>query len=133
MAGDVGNTEIGPGFHHNGLWRHTAGPEYRDFSLLNRYRISEIGFSEVFYSNRQGITDMKGCAVHRGIARRDLNGLGHLVRGNGPHRNDQRPMKDSSGFAGNRADEHRDILIFFDMADRNICPKQGFFKRKTAT
>jgi len=39
-------------------------------------------------------------------------------------------MKDPGGFAGDRADEHRDILISSIMADRNISPKQGFSKEK---
>jgi hypothetical protein len=41
-------------------------------------------------------------------------------------------MKDSSRLARDMGDEHRDILILFDMADRDFGPEHGLFKRKTA-
>ena len=47
VAGRMGNAEIGPGLHDNGLGRHAAGPEDRDLLLSDSDRIAEIGSSKI--------------------------------------------------------------------------------------
>jgi hypothetical protein len=43
-----------------------------------------------------------------------------LIRRNRPHGNDQWTMKNSSRLARDIGDKHRDIFIFFDVANGNL-------------
>jgi hypothetical protein len=42
-------------------------------------------------------------------------------------------MKDSSRLAGDAGDIHRNVLILFDMADRDVGTEHCLLKRETAT
>ena len=47
MPGSMGNAKIGLRLHHNGLGRHTAGPEDWNLPSSDRHRVSKVRSLEI--------------------------------------------------------------------------------------
>ena len=105
--------------------RQAAGPEERCFAGLRRQRFAPVGAVEVGNAERGGARS----GQRRAVALRQAGGDGgdarRVRRGEGPHRDDQRPAKASSGDGRPIGAKQRSLNPEFDMAQANSRRRQG--------
>ena len=114
------DTKIRLGIHDHGLWRHTTRPEYRHLSFFDRYHIAKVGMVDIPDADCLRIADVHRCSMYLGHCTGNQHSLRNQFLRNGSHAHYHISMENSGTLAGNIGLVHRNIAVFFNLADRNI-------------
>lgn len=108
-AGCMGDREFGLGIHDDRLRGYAACPEHGNFAFADIDGIAELGMGYVAHADRGGVSDMHRRAVHFRDGAGNLDGLNHLIVGDGAHRRDHFAAHGTGRHAVDVGEVHRDV------------------------
>src|SRR5262249_53388615 len=100
VARRMGERQGGFRLHDHRLRRDPTGPKYWDLPWRYGDRIAEVRPLYVMNAESHRVAHMDRRTVDRGETTGNLHGAYDIVRGQRPHTDDHRAVKDASGFAG---------------------------------
>ena len=118
------------GRHQHGLGRNAACPEYGNLTVPNVDRVSEIGLSNVSYSDPFRHGQVNGSTMNIWEARCNLNRTNRLAGCHRSHGDNDWAVKHSRFLALNVRFEHRHIYTLFNVPHGNLGPQQCGLERK---
>src|SRR5262249_2735447 len=131
VARSMGERQGGFRLHDHRLRCDPTGPKHWDLPWRYRDCIAEVRPLYVMNAESRRVAHMDRRTVDCGEATGDLHGAYDIVRGQRPHTDDHRTVKDASGFAGAIGNEHRHVDAQLDVSYVNAGIHEGVFKAKT--